>query len=366
VRADVRPFRPEPGRRIIAVSDIHGNLPFFQNLLRKIRFSPDDILVLLGDLLEKGDQSLELARYVMDLQRTHTVYPMCGNCDGYVLRFLESDEWDQGFFSWFLPKHPETTLRQMAREGGFEQWEDLPRLRADLREAFPEIWSWLRAMPTILEGEHLVFVHGGVPSLEHMEDLDGWRCMKNDYFLDQGRSFDKWVVVGHCPVTLYREKIPDSSPLLLRDRRIISIDGACVLKRDGQLNALLIPEDGSEDFSWTWWDGLPQYTALDPQPASPDPINIRWGHSRVEILAEGGEFTRCRHLESGRELDVLTRFLRQGKDGPWCLDSTDYRLPVAPGDVLSVSETTSRGVLAKKDGVTGWYFGRLGPEITQR
>ena len=366
MRPVIAPFRPEPGRRIIAISDIHGNLPFFENLLRKIEFSPKDILVLLGDILEKGAQSLELARYVLELQKTHTIYPVCGNCDGYVLRFLENGAWDQGFFSWFLPQHPESILRQMAREGGFEQWEDLPRLRDNLRKAYPEIWRWLQAMPTILETGRLVFVHGGVPSLEHMEDLDRWKCMKNDDFLGQGHRFDRWVIVGHWPTTLYREQIPSSAPLFCPEQKIISIDGACVLKLDGQLNALLIPEESSEDFAWDCWDGLPQYAALDRQEASPASVNVRFGHSRVEILEAGEEFTRCRHLESGRELDVLTRFLRQGKDGPWCLDCTDYRLPVSAGEVLSVSEFTSRGVLAKKNGVTGWYFGRLSPEITQR
>ena len=43
-----------PGRRILAVSDIHGNLPFFQGLLQKIRFASEDILILDGDMLEKG------------------------------------------------------------------------------------------------------------------------------------------------------------------------------------------------------------------------------------------------------------------------------------------------------------------------
>ena len=31
------------------------------------------------------------------------------------------------------------------------QLEDLPRLRRDLRAAYPEIWAWLRSLPTILE-----------------------------------------------------------------------------------------------------------------------------------------------------------------------------------------------------------------------
>lgn len=348
-----------PGRRIIAVSDIHGNLPFFQALMDKIGLTSEDILVLLGDMLEKGQDSLALLRRLVDLSRTHTLYPVCGNCDGLVLRFFESDELDRRFFASYLPRHPESTLRQLAREGGFDQWEDLPRLRADLRAAFPEEWAWLRAMPTILETEHLVFVHGGVPSLERMEELDRWGCMKNDNFLSQGHSFDKWVIVGHWPVTLYDGRIPSSAPRFDRERRIISIDGACVLKVDGQLNALMLPSEDSEDFTWTAWDGLPTARALDRQEESVDSVNIRWGRSALELLEAGEELSLCRHLETGRELFILNDYLRQGPGGLECEDSTDYRLPVSPGDLLTVVRKTSGGFLCKKEGVTGWYYGRL-------
>lgn len=354
-------IRPEfePDRRIIAVSDIHGNLPFFLALMEKVGLTPHDILVLNGDLLEKGRDSLPLLRHLMSLSQTHTLFPLCGNCDGLVLRFFESDALDARFFSSYLPRHPESTLRQMARAGGFEQWEDLPKLRQDLRTAFPQEWAWLSAMPTILETEHLVFVHGGVPSLEGMEELDRWRCMKNDDFLSQGHSFDKWVIVGHWPVTLYNPRIPSSAPLFCRDRKIISIDGACVLKIDGQLNALILPSEKSEAFTWTAWDGLPAARALDPQDASADSVNIRWGRSALTLLERGEELSLCRHLETGRELYILNDYLRQGADGLECEDSTDYCLPVSPGELLTVVRKTKRGFLCKKEGVTGWYYGRL-------
>ena len=349
----------QKGRRIIAVSDIHGNLPFFLALMDKVKLTPEDILVLNGDLLEKGRDSLALLRHLMALSGTHTLYPICGNCDGLVLRFFDTDELDARFFSSYLPRHPESTLRQLARERGFDQTEDLPRLRRDLRAAFPEEWAWLSARPTILETEHLVFVHGGIPSLEGMEELDRWRCMKNDDFLGQGHSFDKWVIVGHWPVTLYNGHIPSSAPLFTRDRKIISIDGACVLKADGQLNALLLPSEDSEDFAWTAWDGLPAARALDPQQASTDSLNIRWGRSALELLERGEELSLCRHLETGRKLYILNEYLRQGPKGLECEDSTDYRLPVAPGELLTVVRKTRSGFLCKKEGVTGWYYGRL-------
>lgn len=356
----VRP-RFEPGRRIIAVSDIHGNLPFFQALMEQIRLTPDDILILVGDFLEKGKDSLALLRRLMELSRTHTLYPLCGNCDGLVLHFLDTDGLDGRFFASYLPRHPESTLRQLAREGDFDQTEDLPKLRRDLRAAFPDEWAWLRTMPTILETEHLVFVHGGIPSLEGMEELDRWSCMKNDDFLSQGHSFEKWVIVGHWPVTLYDPGIPSAAPIFTRDRKIISIDGGCVLKLDGQLNALILPSEDSEDFTWTSWDGLPTAVALDRQRPNAFPLNIRWGRSELELLSEGDELSLCRHLETGKSMYILTEFLRREGDKLWCEDSTDYRLPVEPGDRLSVVRIIHGGALCKKDGVTGWYFGRLSP-----
>lgn len=360
---DTRPViihpRLAPERRVIAVSDIHGNLPFFCALMDKIGLTPQDSLVLVGDMIEKGQDSLALLRHLMALSRTHTLYALCGNCDGLVLNFFETDALDGRFYSSYLPRHPESTIRQLAREGGFEQLDDLPLLRKKIRSAYPDIWAWLKSLPTILETERLVFVHGGVPSLEHMEQLNRWRCMKNDDFLDQGHRFDKWVIVGHWPVTLYDPHIASAAPIILPDRKIASIDGGCVLKWDGQLNALILPSPDSDRFSWTAWDGLPTGIALDPQSPSQDSVNIRWGRSALELLEPGEELSLCRHLETGRELLILNSYLRQGPNGLWCEDSTDYRLPVSPGDRLTVVQKIKNGFLCKKDGVTGWYFGRI-------
>ena len=196
-----------------------------------------------------------------------------------------------------------------------------------------------------------------MPSYDHMEELDAWKCMKNDDFLGQGHAFPYYCVVGHWPVTLYRTGAPCCAPLIHRGRKIVSIDGGCVLQADGQLNALVLPRSG-EDFSWYSYDDCPVVRALDRQEAGPPPFTIRWSDHLVEVLEEGPEFSLCRHQTTGRELWVLTRYLRRQGDRTWCRDATDYRPPVQPGDLLSVVEETSRGLLVKKQGVTGWYTGR--------
>lgn len=366
-RARVERHRFPPGRRILAVSDVHGNLPFFQSLLDRVGLDRDDILILVGDLAEKGGESLALLRCVMELSRRYEVHALCGNCDDLVREFVDQDGFlPDGFYLSYLPRHPESLIWQLAgrerRPGQALQPRDLEQLRRAILDGCGPELEFLRAMPHILETEHLVFVHGGVPSMEHMEELSAWHVMKNDNFMDQGRSFDRYCIVGHWPVTLYREDIQSARPLLDRERRIISIDGGCSLKADGQLNALILPSEDAEEFYWTAVDGLPLITALDAQAPSSGSVNIRWGRNRVEVLRRGEETSLCRHLETGRELEILNGYLYEGPEGTCCRDSTDYELGVLPGDVLSRVAVTRDGILAKKNGVTGWYRGRYTQE----
>ena len=368
-KARVERIRFEAGRRIIVISDLHGVPSFFDGLLRAISFDRRDILVLVGDLMEKGADSLGLLHRVMELAQTHTVYGVCGNCDELVYRFADGDGTDTGwedFFRRYLAQHPESAVWQFARYGGSQKLgtdpDSFAHMRRAMRENCARELDFLRRMPHILDTEHYLFVHGGVPSMEHMEDLSAFGVMKNDDFLSQGHSFDKYCVVGHWPVTLYDPAIPCARPLLCKERRIISIDGGCALKADGQLNALIIPEDGSEQFCWAAWDGLERVRALDSQQAGEDPVNIRWGHSRVEVLSRGRELSLCRHLETGRELEILNQYLYQWDGQSFCRDSTDYDLGVEPGDLLALVARTEKGILVKKDGITGWYRGQYATE----
>ena len=89
MKAVVRPIPFPTNGRLLAVSDVHGNLPWLKGLLDKVGFTPDDALVLVGDLVEKGPDSLATLRYVMELARTHTVHALCGNCDNLAVDFMD-------------------------------------------------------------------------------------------------------------------------------------------------------------------------------------------------------------------------------------------------------------------------------------
>ena len=360
-------IRPEisPGRRVIAISDIHGNLPFLKGVLEKVQFSQSDVLVLVGDLLEKGTDSLNTLRYLLELQETHTVYPLCGNCDHIDRIFLLKVRpgIDQELWPVFRAWGERSLILQMAAQLGMTARgpEDLPAIRRAIREHFPREMAFLTGLPHILEAGRYIFVHGGIPREDRLEELEAYPCMKNDDFLGQGRSFHKWVVVGHWPVTLYHPDIPTSRPLICRQRHIVSIDGGCVLNLDGQLNALIIPDIQGDEMDYVAYDGLPVVVADENQSASHNPLNIRWSDSAIEVLREEGDCCWCRHLSTGRELWILKEYIYPRKaDGKLhCEDTTDYLLPVSAGDRLALVRRSSRGYLVKKHGMTGWYLGRV-------
>ena len=363
MHATVKQIELPAHKRVFAVSDVHGNLDYLKGLLNKIHFSTDDVLVFVGDLVEKGPHSIGTLRYVMDLCATHTVYALQGNCDRLLFDPEISSEWLYRYRNSWGGHH---MMNEFAALLGLplNRTQDVDALRCKVQQEFPEIAAFLSSLPTILESEHYIFVHGGIPGEDALRDLsrlDRWACMKNDDFVSQGHVFHKkWCIVGHWPVTLYRNDCICANPFISPSQQIVSIDGGCVLKRDGQLNALLLPAVPAADrFEWTYYDSLPAAIAQDAQVSSEQSLCIPYGHHPLEILERGEEFCRCLHLPTGKAIHILNEDIWETDQGLFCEDSTDYCLPVQPGDTLSVVQHTSRGWLVKKDGISGWYHGNL-------
>ena len=357
----IRP-RFEPGRRIIAVSDVHGNLDFFRGLMDQVGLTPSDILVLVGDLVEKGPDSLTTLRFIMELAERNTVYGLRGNCDNLVSEFVAARGEEERFYRHYVDVWRDRCLLvQMGHAAGFETRGAGGAARSAGGGAGP-----LRPGAGLPGGHAGDPAHPRLPLRPRRRGRRGapggagrLEVHENDDFLSQGHSFRRWCIVGHWPVTLYHPHVPSAAPLLAEGRHIASIDGGCSLKVDGQLNALVLPERPGGAFSWFAYDGLPTATALDPQAPSADSVTSAGAATPWRCWSGGTELSLCRHLETGRVLEVLTEYLYVDRGVTRCEDSTDYRLAVRPGDTLSVVRRISDRALVKKDGVTGWYFGRL-------
>ena len=70
----------EENKRIIVVSDIHGMDHYLEGVLQKVDYTTEDVLVIVGDVIEKGDESLKTVRRILELKEKNPhVYVTLGN-----------------------------------------------------------------------------------------------------------------------------------------------------------------------------------------------------------------------------------------------------------------------------------------------
>lgn len=235
----IQTISAKPGQRLIVVSDIHGSLDRLIQLLRKVKYTENDILVIVGDLIDKGPESLRVVQYVMELCSRYPVYVSMGNVDmGRLLVLEEEAEKFSGYIHWLDGAWGGGLFIDMLADMGVSVSHLNEQNAAEYKERmcaqFEKELDFLRSRPTILTAGDYLFVHGGVPTddLSLLEGTDAAQYLKNDNFLNQGYRFEKYhVVTGHWPVCLYREDEENNSPLFDYERGILCIDGGCGLKR---------------------------------------------------------------------------------------------------------------------------------------
>lgn len=354
-------LRLAQGQRLIAISDVHGHIQLLHALLDQVRYCEDDALVFLGDFIERGAHSLPVLEFVARLfaARPQNVRLLLGNWELYILSAIEKGD------CALLYKNRQ---RLLARAGNTLYGEMCARLGLDadseaaMRAAHPKVLEKFGALirfflerPIVLDAGEMVFVHGGLPhgDLAALDPDHPYRCMKFDDFLWQDSVFARPVVFGHMPVVNGRRHVPCALPYFDARRNVIGIDGGCGVKHEGQLNALLW-RDGV--FSCDCVSGdLPVVRAKSAQAESKNSLNVHY-FEPLRVLSQEGALARVRHEATGRVLWAFAGDIWQ-EEGIDHTETTDYALGVEAGDRLYVVRQTPRGLLAQKNGVTGWYYG---------
>ena len=76
-------------KRILVTSDVHGNLKFLERVLEKAGFCDDDNLIIVGDIVEKGTDSLKTLRYVKSLCEKGNTIALVGNVDAWRMYIID-------------------------------------------------------------------------------------------------------------------------------------------------------------------------------------------------------------------------------------------------------------------------------------
>ena len=183
------------------VANLHGNYTKFKEILKTIRFKDTDVMYVLGDIVDYGDESMEL---VGDLSIRYNVYPIVGEHDYIAVRMLAGFE--KMLKSGGTPdKKFITQMTEWVADGGQSTLDAFRTLDDEMKEGIIDYLSDMTLYEEVeVGGKEYLLVHAGIAGFESGVELD--ELQPEAFFteaLDLTRKYfdDKTVIVGHTPTT---------------------------------------------------------------------------------------------------------------------------------------------------------------------
>ena len=117
-----------------AVANLHGCFSKFKKLLKQINFNDNDVMYVLGDIVDYGDEPIEL---LCDLSMRYNVIPIVGEHDLRALRLLRELE---KMLGGKASPDPEVIgeMTEWIRDGGQKTMEGFKALDDDMKEGVIE------------------------------------------------------------------------------------------------------------------------------------------------------------------------------------------------------------------------------------
>ncbi len=200
------------GRRLF-VSDIHGQVEALGRLLERMEYKAgQDRLILLGDYVGAGGESLRCLRLVRELCAGGAI-ALLGNHDQALIDCLASGD----------------TPRALPAIYAY-----MPELAAEIVQAHADFLPFLRGLPLWYEDHDVIAVHAGFnPDLPdwHLSTREEFTSMREP-FLSRSTDVGRMVIFGHTPC----ERLHGSAAVYFGQGRI-GIDGGAGHGR--QLNGLV-------------------------------------------------------------------------------------------------------------------------------
>ncbi len=197
--------------RKIAISDVHGCQRTFVALLDRLAFTTADQLYLLGDYVDRGQNSKGVIDHIWALQEDgYQVQCLRGNHEDIVLTAQHSLE---GLEGWL-----QTDGRRTMDSFGVQRITDIP-------EPYLE---FMRCLGYWLQVDEYILVHAGLDfallnPLSSPDEMLWIRCWYDQIRYDW--LGDRIIVHGHTPT-----KCSEIESMLrqLEQKRYIDIDAGCV------------------------------------------------------------------------------------------------------------------------------------------
>lgn len=218
-------------------SDLHGCYDQYRALLKKINLKDQDTLYILGDVVDRGPESI---RILQDMMLRINVIPILGDHEYMalqVLRGLLKEVTEDN-----LPGFDDTVamMHQWMENGGGTTLEEFQALDEEQREAVLEyLLEFALYEEVSAGGRDFVLVHGGLMNFSPARDLEDYTPEELIFErADYGKPYfkNKILVTGHTPTRLIPGN-PNPDRIYCKNGHI-ALDCGCVF--GGKLAAICL------------------------------------------------------------------------------------------------------------------------------
>lgn len=231
------------------ISDLHGDLDSFKSILEKIQFQNTDEMFVLGDVIDRGDESIKL---LFELMSYGNIFPILGNHEFMFIQCvrklpLESTIDD---FVTYLDEEDIMNLSMWISNGGRSTFEQYLALEPERKEIILDYLDEFVSYDQIsIGGSTYVLTHSGIMNFDPHKDLEEYATSDFLFFRpEQTTQFyaDKTVIFGHTPTPSLNA---DESATIFKRPSWINIDCGCGFKDQGGRLACLRLNDMAEFYA---------------------------------------------------------------------------------------------------------------------
>jgi serine/threonine protein phosphatase 1 len=184
------------------MGDLHGMLDQFCDMLNKIKFKSSDTLYILGDIIDKGEESIKL---LQNLSYRYNIFTIRGNHEKRALELLSALPLEAGSIDpSAFDKETLAKILEWSKDGGALTVQQYMALSPDEKEG---VLEFLEDMPSYelaeVGGKAFILVHGGIAGFSPDKDLEDY---DEDAFYTEGLDYSKQyydnitIVSAHTPV----------------------------------------------------------------------------------------------------------------------------------------------------------------------
>ena len=167
-------------------SDLHGEYDLFVKLLKEISFTLEDEMYIIGDIIDKGTNSLKLLDFIMQHQNIHCVM---GNHEQAFMDYCYS----------VTQNNPDATDDEILNK--FQLYFPYDNFKLTW-----EIYEYIESLPYYIETKKFICVHAGFETDANGDILpleyQSTKFMVYDRsFKDKNikNTFGKPILIGHTP-----------------------------------------------------------------------------------------------------------------------------------------------------------------------